>query len=130
MLYCLIETTQSSLQNEMASLPFKAVICTIKHHQCINFHFESYTYKVSGFGGKLTGGGGGGIVQCYTFSFYKLQSRGVARNSYTEVGARVGICDHIAHESSVWEHAPRKLLYFRPLIQSSGISGCLIGSYM
>ena len=59
MLYCLIETTQSSLQNEMASLPFKAVICTIKHHQCINFHFESYTYKVSGFGGKLTGGGGG-----------------------------------------------------------------------
>ena len=33
-------------------------------------------------------------MQCYTFSFYKLQSRGVAR-----AGVRVRICDHIACES-------------------------------
>ena len=33
------------------------------------------------------------------FSLYKLQSRGVGRNSYTEVGARVEICDHIVCEA-------------------------------
>ena len=40
-------------------------------------------------------------MQCYTFSIHKLQSRevakskGVARKSYTEVGASVEIYDHI-----------------------------------
>ena len=34
-------------------------------------------------------------MQCYTFSIHKLQSREVARKSYTEVGASVEIYDHI-----------------------------------
>ena len=31
--------------------------------------------------------------------FYKLQSRGVARNSYTEARAFIKICDHIAQKT-------------------------------
>ena len=57
-------------------------------------------------------------MHCCTFNFRKLLSRGVARNTYTEVGARFGIWDLCLSGACF----PPPLI-FRPLIQSGGISG-------